>query len=332
MTGTDTENAKDARRERLFWAGAAAALLMLFVMGLYQLAQADYSAQQYEHRRKLGAVYMTLNNPYYQVVDEEIRTVVENHGDVLITRDPALSPERQEEEIRDLIADGVKVLFVTPADWREMAPALQIAREAGVPVICIDTDVQDDDHVAGTVVSDNYQAGVQCAEHLMQHQEGAHIALLLHAGARSAVDRIRGFSDTIAKDPRFVIVDRAECEGQLEQAMPAMEEMLRRHPEIDTVMALNDPTAMGAMAALEHNARLMNVSVYGVDGVPETKEMIAKGLMTATAGQSPRRTGRIAAEMAYHIFAGEDYPHYIKLPTHLITVENVRDYNLEGWD
>ena len=54
----------------------------------YHFATNDYSLRQNEHRRKLGAVYMTLNNPFYEVIDEEIRTVVENHGDVLISRDP----------------------------------------------------------------------------------------------------------------------------------------------------------------------------------------------------------------------------------------------------
>ena len=51
----------------------------------YNLDKTDYSARQNEHRRKLGAVYMTLNNPFYEVIDEEIRTIVENHGDILIS-------------------------------------------------------------------------------------------------------------------------------------------------------------------------------------------------------------------------------------------------------
>ena len=86
--------------------------------------------------------------------------------------------------------------------------------------------------------------------------------------------------------------------GQLEQAMPAMDRMLRRHPDIRIVMALNDPAALGAIASLQHAGRLDDVLVYGVDGVPETKEMIARGRMTATAGQSPRQLGRLAAEQA----------------------------------
>lgn len=97
--------------------------------------------------------------------------------------------------------------------------------------------------------------------------------------------------------------------------MPAMQEMLSRHPEADTVMALNDPSALGAMAALESCGRLQSFRVYGVDGVPETKELILAGRMTATAAQSPRRIGRL-----------------IQLPTHLWTQENLTPAKTKEWD
>ena len=80
--------------------------------------------KQNEHRRKLGAVYMTLNNPFYEVIDAEIRTVVENHGDVLISRNPALDVDKQIEEIKNLIDDGVELIFINPVDWTKIEPAL----------------------------------------------------------------------------------------------------------------------------------------------------------------------------------------------------------------
>ena len=321
------------KQEKIFWFLVAVMLVGIMAEGLMRLVEADHSARQNEHRRKLGAVYMTLNNPFYEIIDEEIRTVVENHGDVLISRDPALSVERQISEVKDLIEIGVELIFINPVDWQEMEPALQAAREAGVPVIAIDTSVQDDRLVACTVVSDNYQAGVQCAEHLIAHSSGGKIALLKHTEARSGFDRIQGFRDIIEKHPEFSIVDEMECMGQLELAMPAMEGMLKRHPDLNIVMALNDPAAMGALAALQNAGRLDTVMVYGVDGVPETKEMIAGGHMTATAEQSPRRIGRIAVDTAYRIFDGEDLEtSHIKLTTRLLTKENISASDIERWD
>lgn len=298
----------------------------------HQVYSRDFSARQNEHRRKFGAVYMTLNNPFYEIIDEEIRTAVENQGDVLLSRDPALSVERQTQEIQDLIDSGIDVLFLNAVDWKEMGPALELAYKAHVPVVVIDTDVQDDKYVACTVLSDNYLAGVECAQHLVSHAKGGNIALLKHSEAKSAVDRIQGFLDTIAQHPEFRVVDEAECKGQLELAMPAMEQMLEKQPEINIVMALNDPAALGAIAALQHAGRLDDVMVYGVDGVPETKEMIVNGRMTATAGQSPRQIGRLAVQNAYRILYGEQPQKVIRLKTNLITQQNVREYNIGGWD
>ena len=319
------------RGERLFWSVMGILLLFLTALVMWQVMQTDYSLRQAEHRHKFGAVYMTLNNPFYEIVDEEIRMEVSKRGDVLISRDPALSVERQEEAVKELIDSGVELIFINPVDWQRIAPALKLAQEANVPVIAVDTNVEDENSVAATVVSDNYLAGQQCAQHLLSHAAGGKIALLQHSEARSSVDRIQGFLDGLAVNPNFVVVDEAECRGQLELAMPAMQEMLRRHPDIDVVMALNDPTAMGAMAALQTVGRLDKVLVYGVDGVPETKEMIAGGHMMATAGQSPRALGRNAAEQAYKILAGEQVPKLMRLPTQLITKDNLGT-DMRGWD
>ena len=320
------------RREKWFWWLMAVLALLLLAAGMVQVTRQDWSARQNEGRRKFGAVYMTLNNPFYVIVDEEIRTSVENHGDVLISRDPALSVERQKAEIRELIEMGCQVLFVNPVDWHELAPVLEIARQAGVPVIAIDTNVDDDSLVASTVVSDNYMAGVQCAKHLISLVPGGQVALLKHDQARSSVDRIKGFRDTLAAHPDFHVVAEAECQGQLELAMPAMAGMLREHPDINIVMALNDPAAMGALAALQQAGRLDSVLVYGVDGAQEARDMIAQGHMAATAVQAPRRMGQMAVEQAYRILAGEQPEPLLQLPTKLFTRENGATEVFEAWE
>lgn len=320
------------KREQIFWGFMSLMVVLLITLGILQLVNTDLSARQTEGRRKLGAVYMTLNNPFYEVVDEEIRTAVENRGDVLITRDPALSVERQNAEIEELIKDGVELIFINPVDWRKCEPAIEKAWRAGVPVIALDTNVEDDAHVVSTVVSDNYLAGQQCARHLVAHRQAGKVALLNHSQARSAQDRIKGFLDVLSHYPAFQVVDQEECRGQLETAMPAMERMIERHPEIDVVMALNDPAAMGAMAALRQAGRLEGVAVYGVDGVTETRDLIAQGHMQATAGQDPRGIGRLAVEEAYKVLQGKTPNPLVKLPTVLITRENVANEEQEGWD
>jgi ribose transport system substrate-binding protein len=283
------------------------------------------------NRLRIGATYMTMNNPFYSVIDEELRLMIESRGDVLLTRDPALDQQRQNTQIRDLLREGIDLLVVNPVDYQDVTPALKDAQAAGVPVVVVDSQVSDPSLVCCTIVSDNYGAGVLCAQHLQRTRQRAQIILLEHPNAKSAIDRIAGFCDTLAANPDYQIIGRADCAGQLELAMPALNRLLEQGLQPNVVMALNDPSAMGVMAALKEHGLLDHVSVYGVDGSPEAKNMIAEGVMTATVAQSSIQIGQATAKAVYQILSGAPYETEIIVPVELVTSENIADFNLEGW-
>ena len=287
--------------------------------------------KQDEKPLRIGATYMTMNNPFYSVIDEELRLMIESRGDILLTRDPALDQDKQNDQIHELLAGGIDLLVINPVDFQQIRPALEEARDEGVPVVIVDSQVSDPALVACTIASDNYGAGVLCAEHLIRTRDSARIALLEHPTAQSALDRIQGFCDTIADYPQYQIAGRASSDGQLELAMPALDSLLDADPDIDVVMALNDPTALGAMAALEERQLLDRTLVYGVDGAPEAKNMIFEGVMTATVAQSPIQIGQTTAQVIYQILSGEDYESEIIVPVELITAENVGQFGSDGW-
>ena len=247
----------------------------------------DISASQSENRVVFGATYMTMNNPYYQVIDAQLRSEIESKGDILLTRDAAMDQDRQNEEIRELIDAGVQAIFFTPVEWDTALAGLEAAARAGVPVIVVDAPVKDAELAACSVLSDNYQAGVLCARHLMSQRDSAKIILLEHITARSGAERIQGFMDAIAGHPGFEVVASGQSDGQIENAMPVMEELLKQAPESDTVMALNDPSAFGALAAIEGAGMSGRFLIYGVDGTPEAKALVDDQLMTATCAQFP---------------------------------------------
>lgn len=280
---------------------------------------------------RFGATYMTMNNPFYEIIDDEIRNVLEARGDVLITRDPALDVEKQIAQVREMIERRVDGIFINPVDWKSIGPAIEEAAEAGIPIIVVDSDVYDAQMVSCTVVSDNYQAGVQCAEHLLAEQDGGNILILTHSAAKSGIDRIQGFKDAIAGHGEFHILAEEDCLGQLELAMPVMEKLLKAYPQADVVMCLNDLAAMGAMAALKENGQTGQIAVYGVDGSPDGKSMIKEGIMEASAAQFPRQIGRAAAETIYEILDGKQTEPVVRIETELITRENLDQYGNDGW-
>lgn len=319
--------------KRFLVISAALLIIVPFFISLFLLFgySGDISAKQTEGQRVFGATYMTMNNPYYQVLDAQLRSEIEANGDILLTRDAAMDQERQNEEIQELIDAGVQVIFLTPVEWDTASAGLEAAARAGVPVIVVDAPVKDTELAACSVLSDNYQAGVLCARHLMSQRDSAKIILLEHITARSGAERIQGFMDAIAGHPGFEVVASGQSDGQIENAMPVMEELLRQAPEADTVMALNDPSAFGALAAIEGAGMSGRFLIYGVDGTPEAKALVDDQLMTATCAQFPYRIAKEAVAQGYLAIDGKCEQHEIVVPVELLTKENVNNYGIDGW-
>lgn len=277
-------------------------------------------------------MYMTMNNPYFNVINKEIVAVARDRGDQVITRDSGLDVELQIQQMEEFIEEKVDIILVNAVDSQKILPALKKAKKAKIPVIALDTEC-DQEYVDAIITSNNYLAGAMVAKDLMEKRDGGRVLILEHVNNRSSNDRIDGFLKTLkqSKQP-FEIVDRLECYGQLELAEPLVEEVLNRGEKIDVVMALNDPAALGAMAALEAYGLLDNVLVYGVDGAPEAKAMIYKGLMTATVAQSPTETGKIAAKYMYTLMEGHEVKKKTILPVNMISIDNIGNYSLTNWE
>lgn len=319
------------RRIGSFTAVVTVLLPLLITVYLLYWSPNDLSARQTGKQRTFGATYMTMNNPYFQILDAQIQAFLEINGDVLLTRDAAMDQQRQNQEIQELVDAGVCAIFMTPVEWDTAKEGLQIAADAGVPVIVVDAPVQDSDLAACSVLSDNYQAGVLCAQHLLSVRDSAKILLLEHITARSGADRIQGFKDTIAGHEGFVILGSGESDGQIENAMPVMEQLLEQYPDADVLMALNDPSVFGGLAAIEGAELLDRFLVYSVDGSPEGKAMVSSGFLTATCAQFPSKVAEEAVKQAYAAINGGCESKEVIVPVELVTKENVDEYGIDGW-
>jgi len=265
---------------------------LLITSYLLFLSPNDLSASQKGKQRTFGATYMTMNNPYFQMLDAQIQALLEVNGDVLLTRDAAMDQERQNQEIQELVDAGVCAIFMTPVEWDTAKEGVEIAAAAGVPVIVVDAPIQDSELAACSVLSDNYQAGVLCARHLLSVRDSANILLLEHITARSGADRIQGFKDTIAGHEGFVILGSGESDGQIENAMPVMEELLKQYPEADVLMALNDPSAFGGLAAIQGAGLTDRFLVYSVTAPLRERPWSAAASSRQPAPSSPPKSRR----------------------------------------
>lgn len=281
--------------------------------------------------RVFGATYMTRNNPYFDVLHEALEEGVEGNGDILISRDPNQDQERQNAQIMEMIEEGIEVLFLNPVDWEKVKPALEACREAGVVVINIDTVVKDREYVVTVIETDNYQAGVLCAEEMMRQVDSARIVVIDNPIQTSITNRVQGFLDTIEGNDNYQVVYTHAGAGEFEVSADVVAEFLKKNIEFNVVLGGNDPTALGALAALQQYHRESGVLIYGIDGSPDFKAMLELGAVSGTSAQSPKTIGEVAVKKAYDYLNGIEIEPYISIEPYMITRENLDGYEINGW-
>ena len=281
---------------------------------------------------KFGATYMQMNNPYFQDMNAHLEELVEVNGDILICRDPSQNQDKQNEQIIEMIAEGVDGIFLNPVNYETVKPALLACKEAGVPVFCIDTKVYDEEYVAFCVLSDNYDAGVQCAKDMMKKLDSAKIIILDSPRTYSIQQRVQGFKDTIAGNDNYQVVMQEVGNGELEVSMDIMNQIIETGTEFDVVLGGNDPTALGILAALQMNQKQDDgILIYGIDGSPDGKVMINEGYFEGSSAQRPLEMAEIAVDMAYDYLEGQDTESLVIVPVTLITADNIDEFDLAGW-
>lgn len=291
----------------------------------------DFSLNQKENSYLIGASYMTMNNEFYEIMSEEITHRVEAEGDRMILRDPALNVERQIQQINEMLDMGIDLLLLTPVDVGGLNEVLERAREEGVYIVVLDTNVEDETLVDCTITSDNYQAGVLAGEYFLTRNDKADIIVMTHETARSGQDRVDGFLDTVLQNENMQVVRKIDCEGQLEIAMPKLQQAIDEGVIFDSVFCLNDLSSVGVAAALDENGMLGEIQIYGVDASPDAKALIAEGMMEASSAQFPTEIGKAASEAVYRLLSGEQVEKNILVPVQLITRDNVEQFGIDRW-
>lgn len=279
----------------------------------------------------IGYTCMDGTNPFFVTLEAAIREVVEANGDELIALDPQNSNETQISQIEDLISRGIVAIFLNPVDRDGIIAALDRLQENDIPIFGFDTEVADMSYLVSYAGSDNYNAGYVVGLDLAEKcPEGGDIIVLDSPTMQSVVDRTDGFLQAIEDSGvEFNVVAQIDSMGNQEQGNLNATDALTAHPDAVAIFGGNDPTALGAFAAAE--AAGSDALIYGVDGSPDVKALIAEGRMTGTGAQSPISIGKTIAEVYYQWLAGEEVEDRYPIETFMINADNVAEYGTDGW-
>jgi ribose transport system substrate-binding protein len=279
------------------------------------------------HPKKLiGVSVLTLTHPFFIEIGNALKAEAAQHGYDVLLVSGEFDVAKQDKQVKDFLVKRVDAIVIAPCDSKAIGPVIQDANAAGVPVFTVDIAcLAPAAKVVTHVATDNYEGGKQAAEAMIEllGQLGGKIAIIDHRMVESCILRVKGFKEVIAahnQKPgvgKIEIVKELPGGGSKDQAYKAAEDLLQRHADLAAIFAINDPSALGARAALEKAARAERVKIIGFDGQPEGKQAIKDGKIYADPIQYPDKLGKATALVIARYFKGEDVPPEILFPTGL---------------
>jgi simple sugar transport system substrate-binding protein len=300
--------------KRMAWLGVAAVLGFAVSLGGCQKAET-------EGKKKLvvGFAQTGAESSWRTAETESMRKEAVKRG---IELRLALGQGKQAEQIkaiRSFISQKVDCIVLAPIVETGWEPVLTEAKKAGIPVILIDRGVSAEADLYVTKIASDFVAeGQMAAEWLAKKMGGKGNIVELEGttGSAPAIDRKRGFEETLAKNyPEMKIIMSQTGDFQTGKGKEVMEGFLNsaRGKEIQAVYAHNDDMGIGAIQAIEESGRKpgKDILVVSIDGVKGAFQAMVDGKLNATVECNPL-FGPITFDTIQKVLAGQTVPKYIK--------------------
>jgi galactofuranose transport system substrate-binding protein len=268
----------------------------------------------------VGFAQMGHDNPWRMAQTASLRAEAQKRGYEIVVTDAQDQTSKQVADVEDLIARQVDVILLAPREFEGLAPALQAAKEANIPVILVDREAEGqagEDFV--TFLGSNFvEQGRRAAEWLVRETGGTAgiVELTGTPGSSVAADRAKGFREVIAQHPGMKILASQTGEFSRANGQRVMQNIAQSlGTQITAVYAHNDEMVLGAIQALRAAGRHpgQDVKLVSIDGERAALEAIQRGELGATVESNPR-FGPIAFETIEQIRNRQPVP-----PKKLIT-------------
>ena len=234
--------------------------------------------------------------------------------------------EAQNRMIAEAVSAGADALVFSAIDYENNASAIDAAAEAGVKVVAIDSSVASG-MVSTYIGTDNHAAGRMAAQAALDGVEGQLTVGLVNYDISSAngQERELGARELLGESGRAEVVAVINTLAEAGQAQKDAEAMLREHPEINVLIAFNEPTSVGAAYAVDSLDLSESVFLVGFDSNVATVDGLQDGCVDALIVQNPYAMGYLGVESAYKLLSdgGEELETVVDTSTQIVDRENM---------
>lgn len=275
----------------------------------------------------LGMKGPGAGNPFWAAVEAGAKAKGAELGvEVIVVAPPAESDvQAQITQIEDLIAQKVDGIALAPTDPNALAPVVDAAKAAGIPVVFVDTRGINE---GVTFIGTNNEVGAALAADFMCKNlpAGSEVAILQGLISQSTGQARADGSKKGLEACGLKVVAEQTAEWDRAKGLSVTENILAGNPNIKGIFGSNDNMALGAVEALKAAAKLADVMVVGFDANPDAAASILAGEMTASVAQAPANMGGFGIQALVDLKAGKTLDAWIDTGTVLVTKENADAY------
>ncbi len=266
----------------------------------------------------VGVSLLTREHPFYRELEAGMIETAQKENIRLLIDTGEWDLVKHFNHVDNFIVKQVDAIVLCPCDSRGIIPAIDKANEAGVPVFTSDIRAMGG-KVVSHIASDNELGGKLAGDYMVKLLNGkGRVAILEEPNTETAIMRVIGFKKALEAFPEIQVVAQLNGGGVRDRGMRVMEDILQSHQQLNGVFAVNDESALGALAAIEAASR-KNIFLIGFDAQPEALTAIQNGnIFIADVAQYPRKIAQLTIETIAKYLRGETVPELVPVEVEII--------------
>lgn len=292
----------------------------------------NYNAKDKE-KIKIGICISDINDKFLSYMIKEMRLYSQSLDNVQIEYvDSKKDSNIQLSQVENFILEGIDVLVINPVDRDSTNEIGFKAKDAGVPIVSVNNEFDNQNDPICFIDSDRKQSGILEMEYLSKkvNYKGNVAIIMGFMGNEAQRLRTEAFHEVIAKYSDMNIVAEQSAGWNRSKGKALMESWLESGKDIDVVACENDEMAIGAIMAIEEAGKLDEIVVGGIDATPEALDYLKSGKLAVTVYPNLSNQSQTVLDMAVKAAKGEKVEKTLSFQNELVVREDVDKY-IEKW-
>jgi len=283
-------------------------LVVLFVVSLGFLS--PFGCSKGGGKKKVGLSFSDFATERWSVERDLMTKMLEDKGYEVISQGANNNAQTQNDQIENMVTQGVDVIIIVAEDGAACATAVESASKEGIPCIAYDRLIKTS-KLSCYISFDNVEVGRQQAKGVLKVKDKGRFVLLGGSPTDNNAVLFRNgqmevLKPLIDKGQIKIVADQWVENWDAATALKKMENILTAQKnKIDAVVASNDGTALGALQAMKAQGLAGKVPISGQDATGPGCRSIVEGELTMTVFKDVRKLTPLAIDIATKLANGE---------------------------